>query len=174
MLRRSFRVGLWLGLLGGAAVAILRALQRRPEPVAPPWPPASPWPSTPTPEERVVEPAAPEIVEPEPALEPEPAAAPEPAKAARKAAKAAPRAAKVAKMAAATETPAPEPEPEPAPAPWVDPEGGICPASHPVKAKLASKLFHLPGMFAYARTNPDRCYLDEGAAEADGFSKAKR
>jgi hypothetical protein len=63
---------------------------------------------------------------------------------------------------------------EPAPS-WVVPEpGGACPASHPVKGKLKSKLYHLPGMFAYDRTNPDRCYADEAAAEADGLRRAKR
>jgi hypothetical protein len=43
-----------------------------------------------------------------------------------------------------------------------------------VKAKLSSRLFHLPGMFAYARTRPDRCYRDEAAAVADGLTRAKR
>jgi len=61
-----------------------------------------------------------------------------------------------------------------APAAWVDPVYGVCPASHPVKAKLSSNLFHLPGMLAYERTKPDRCYLDPAAAEADGLTKAKR
>ena len=57
---------------------------------------------------------------------------------------------------------------------WVEPVNGACPPSHPVKAKLASRLFHLPGMAAYARTRPDRCYLDADAAEGDGFTRAKR
>ena len=57
---------------------------------------------------------------------------------------------------------------------WVEPTGGVCPTSHPVKAKLASKIFHLPGMANYERTNPDRCYLDAGAAEADGLRPSKR
>ena len=57
---------------------------------------------------------------------------------------------------------------------WVQPSGSVCPETHPVKAKLASKLFHLPGMFAYARTRPDRCYQDEQAAVADGLTRAKR
>ena len=57
---------------------------------------------------------------------------------------------------------------------WVDPDGNVCPTSHPVKAKLSSKVFHLPGQLAYERTHPDRCYLDEAAAEADGLRKAKR
>lgn len=57
---------------------------------------------------------------------------------------------------------------------WVEPAGDLCPDSHPVKAKLASRIFHVPGAFAYPRTRPDRCYRDEAAAEADGFNKAKR
>jgi hypothetical protein len=63
--------------------------------------------------------------------------------------------------------------PEEAP-PWVDPAGGTCPASHPVKAKLSSKIFHLPGMANYERTHPDRCYLGAAQAEADGLRPAKR
>ena len=57
---------------------------------------------------------------------------------------------------------------------WVEPDGKACPPTHPVKAKLASRLYHLPGMLAYDRTIPDRCYVDPAAAEADGFSRAKR
>jgi hypothetical protein len=70
--------------------------------------------------------------------------------------------------------PAPPPQPTP-PQTWVEPASdGLCPPSHPVKAKLSSKIFHLPGMFAYERTKPDRCYAAEDAAVADGFRKAKR
>ncbi|MGH9282491.1 MAG: hypothetical protein ACRD0S_06090, partial [Acidimicrobiales bacterium] len=58
--------------------------------------------------------------------------------------------------------------------PWIEPTGTDCPPSHPVKAKLTSMLYHLPGMAAYKRTRPDRCYLDAEAAEADGFTRAKR
>ena len=57
---------------------------------------------------------------------------------------------------------------------WVEPSGDVCPTSHPVKAKLASKIFHVPGGLSYARTKPDRCYRDSGAAEADGLRPAKR
>ena len=67
--------------------------------------------------------------------------------------------------------------PEPVEAPpraWVEPVGGVCPETHPIKAKLSSKLFHLPGMFAYDRCNPDRCYGEEDGAVADGLTKAKR
>ncbi len=74
---------------------------------------------------------------------------------------------------------------EPAPGPvaavpagdvtWVEPApDGTCPEGYPVKAKLASGIFHAPGMLAYDRTTPDRCYPDEASAEADGLRKAKR
>lgn len=79
---------------------------------------------------------------------------------------------------------APEPEPvakAPAPKPkakakpaWIEPDGDHCPRSHPVKAKLASGIYHLVGMRDYGRTNPDRCYRDPEAAEADGLRQAKR
>jgi len=77
---------------------------------------------------------------------------------------------------------APEPAaPEPAApsgtgpdSPRVAPEGDHCPASHPVKAKLASGIFHSPGGQMYDRTVPDRCYRDAAAAEADGLRASKR
>lgn len=58
--------------------------------------------------------------------------------------------------------------------PWVDPENGECPPTHPVKAKLSSNIFHVPGGLAYDRTTPDRCYRDAATAEADGFRPSKR
>jgi hypothetical protein len=63
---------------------------------------------------------------------------------------------------------------EPPVDPWVEPVEGACPASHPVKAKLSSRIFHVPGGANYPRTQPDRCYLDAAAAEADGLRPAKR
>ncbi len=57
---------------------------------------------------------------------------------------------------------------------WVEPEDATCPASHPVKAKLTSGIFHEPGGANYARTVPDRCYRDPDAAAADGLRAAKR
>jgi len=58
---------------------------------------------------------------------------------------------------------------------WVVPDdSGAVLTSHPVKAKESSRLYHLPGMLAYDRTRPDRCYLTAEAAEADGFVRAKR
>ena len=70
---------------------------------------------------------------------------------------------------------APDPT-EPAPSAdsrWVDPEDGECPPTHPVKAKNSSKIFHVSGGGSYNRTNPDRCYLDATAAEADGYRRSK-
>jgi hypothetical protein len=57
---------------------------------------------------------------------------------------------------------------------WVEPNGDTCPASHPVKGKLSSKIFHVPGGLSYDRTKPDRCYRDPAAAEADGLRQAAR
>jgi hypothetical protein len=58
--------------------------------------------------------------------------------------------------------------------PWLEPaESGACPAHHPVKAKLASGIFHEPGGANYGRTRPDRCYLSAEAAEADGLRASK-
>ena len=77
-------------------------------------------------------------------------------------------------------SPSPAPPTEPWPRlpdpvhPWVEPTGAVCPTSHPVKAKLSSKIFHVPGSASYERTHPDRCYTDAGAAEADGLRPAKR
>jgi micrococcal nuclease len=79
-----------------------------------------------------------------------------------------------AKKAPATKKAPAKKAPAKAQATWVDPNGNICPKSHPVKAKLSSKIFQLPGMFAYDRTNPDRCYKTPEAAVADGFRAAKR
>jgi hypothetical protein len=59
-------------------------------------------------------------------------------------------------------------------APWVEPVDGACPDSHPVKGKVASGIYHVPGGLNYARTRPDRCYVDAAAAESDGLRAAKR
>jgi hypothetical protein len=75
-------------------------------------------------------------------------------------------------------------EPRPAEAPvtvaapeptWVKVNGdGDPPVSHPVKAKVASRVYRVPGMASYDQTKPDRCYPTAEAAEADGFTRAKR
>jgi hypothetical protein len=57
---------------------------------------------------------------------------------------------------------------------WVEPDAdGGCPSTHPIKAKLASGIYHSPGGLNYARTKPDRCYADEAAAAADGLRPSK-
>jgi hypothetical protein len=66
------------------------------------------------------------------------------------------------------------PFPESKPVPNAEPVDGACPDSHPVKAKASSGLYHLPGMVAYGRTNADSCFVDADAAEAAGFTRAKR
>lgn len=63
---------------------------------------------------------------------------------------------------------------DPTDATWVEPANGACPVSHPVKAKLASGIFHVPGGQMYDRTAPDRCYVDAASAEADGLRASKR
>ena len=130
--------------------------------------------------------AAPELVPPAPATPDQtPAADAGTAAPAKKApAKKAPAkktpARKAAKKAAAAKVPAGKAAAKKAPAKkagsaaWVNPEGGVCPTTHPVKAKLRSAIFHLPGMAAYARTSPDRCYRDEQAAIDDGLRRAAR
>jgi hypothetical protein len=72
--------------------------------------------------------------------------------------------------AAAPDTAAPV---EPEPSPWVDPDDGACPTTHPVKAKLTSGIFHVPGGANYERTKADRCYTTTDAAEADGLRASK-
>jgi hypothetical protein len=210
VIRRSFRIGLWLGLLGGIAVAVVKIVQARqpstepafdrsplPAPPTPAWPrleeretaaaqPAAARPVAPAarasaPTARPSAPPAPKPVPPVAARATEPESAPSgwadapvasiglPPEPAVK--KAEPRRVpvKAATKAAAKKAPVKKAAPT-----WVDPKGNICPKTHPVKAKLASKIFQMPGMFAYDRTNPDRCYKDPDAALKAGFRSAKR
>lgn len=143
MIRRSFRIGLLLGLLAGIAIALSKVAAGRPPETAPasnePWPPLQPDPAVPT--------AAAPVAAAAPVVDPAAPAPPVPKKA-------------PAKRQAASA--------------WVEPTDGACPTSHPVKGKLSSKIFHRPGMLNYDRTNADRCYRDDGAAEADGLRAAKR
>ena len=57
---------------------------------------------------------------------------------------------------------------------WVESEDGVCPTTHPVKAKLSSGIFHVPGGQNYERTHADRCYADPDAAAADGLRQSQR
>jgi hypothetical protein len=154
MIRRLFRFVIRLSLVIGAAAAAYRVVQaRRPSPELP--------------EDGAAWPPAPRPVPTEPKLAESPVAP-------------APKAAATPTTATSTTAKPPaSPANEKAPAKpgeaWVDPDAaGACPITHPVKAKLASSIFHLPGMAAYERTNADRCYRDEASAEADGLRKAKR
>jgi hypothetical protein len=57
---------------------------------------------------------------------------------------------------------------------WVAPDAdGSAPASHPIKAKESSGIFHVPGGRFYDRTKADRCYATAAAAEADGYRQSK-
>jgi hypothetical protein len=152
VLRRSFRFGLTLGVLLGLAFALVKVLggRRTSEPEPAPFP-ARAWPRL-EPDPDVV-PASRST-----SLEPDPEAPSGPAR--KRAAK--PASPKKATAKAATGSA------------WVEPSGDVCPTTHPVKAKLSSKIFHLPGMLNYDRTRPDRCYRDGGSAEADGLRPAKR
>jgi hypothetical protein len=77
--------------------------------------------------------------------------------------------------AASADVPPPAPAPNEPTAAFVEPgSDGACPLSHPVKAKLASGIYHVPGGGNYDRTKPDRCYSTVEAAEADGLRPAKR
>ena len=155
-------MGLLVGLLGGAVAAVLKAVQGRtastPAPVTP-----APW--TPIPD------APPVVVPPKPAAAPAPAPARAPA--ARPSVSIADLQEAPAKKAPAKKAAAPKAKPKKL-EPWVEPVDGECPPTHPVKGKMASKIYHLPGGFNYARTKPDRCYVDAAAAEADGLRPAKR
>jgi hypothetical protein len=197
MVRRSFRLGLRLGLLAGIAIAVAKALQSRRgqdtlSSAPSPWPPSTP--AKPHGDQVVDTTQVPKATAPtttSPAATPAPArdatpapakglTAPPPAPAQAPAAKKAPATKKASKATKAVEGQAQSEATSAAvsaggaTAAWVKPSGGVCPDTHPVKAKMTSKLFHLPGMFAYARTNPDRCYKDEDAAVEDGLTKAKR
>lgn len=58
--------------------------------------------------------------------------------------------------------------------PWIEASDGTCPATHPVKAKLTSGIYHVPGGANYERTRADRCYPTADAAATDGLRPAKR
>ena len=57
---------------------------------------------------------------------------------------------------------------------WLPPgDDGNPPASHPIKAKQSSGIFHVPGGRFYDRTRPDRCYATAADAVADGYRQSK-
>ena len=57
---------------------------------------------------------------------------------------------------------------------WIAPgPNGAVPDSHPVKVKVSSGIFHVPGGRFYERTSAERCYPNAEAAEADGYRPSK-
>lgn len=165
------RLGVKTGLLVAVLLAVMKLVQSRRNNPEDDWAPAGPesWP--PAQDPVAVEPPAPVVTRPTPPVKK--------ATAVQKVAPAKKRAA-VAKKAATTKRAPGVKKAAPAAPPttgritWVEPTGRICPPSHPVKAKLSSRIFHLPGMAAYNRTIPDRCYEDEASAVDDGFIRSKR
>jgi len=137
-------------MLAGLGVGILKAVKGRKAPD--PW--ADSWVST----------GAPGATRPSPA--PIAPAAPKPASAGR--------ATKQTRTGPARKSPTGKAEDPPGERLWVAANDGVCPQSHPIKAKLSSKIFHTPASRNYSRTKADRCYPDEASAQADGLRPAQR
>lgn len=200
MLRRTAKISVRLGVLVVIALIIKKLVDsQKPTgpaavvPVRPPTPKPDaripdPEPAAATVEEATaVEPEPEPEPESEPESEPEPEAAPEPEpeperplraeplKAKKAAKKATKKAAKKAAPAKRVAPPHVTPDtPVGAILSWVEPVGGVCPPSHPIKAKLGSRVFRRPGMASYENSKPDRCYASEGAARRGGFNEAQR
>ena len=131
-----------LGLLAGLGVGILKVVKGRKAPD--PW--ADSWVSSGSPAAATA-PAA-----EEPAARPAPTRSPKPTR-----------------TGPARKSPTGKAEDPPGERLWVAANDGVCPQSHPVKAKLSSKIFHTPESRNYSRTKADRCYPDESSAQADGL-----
>ena len=163
MLRRVLR----LGLLAGVGVGVLKVVKgrRAPDPWADSWvstgPPGATRPS-PAPVAAAPKPPAPSEAT---ASVPPPASPQPPAPS---------RAARPTRTGPARKSPTGKAEDPPGERLWVPANDGVCPQSHPVKAKLASKIFHTPGGRNYKTTKADRCYPDETSAQADGLRPAQR
>ena len=83
---------------------------------------------------------------------------------------------RVATTAGPAEWPPFEPRlvPSPGPVAWIEPgPRGVVPDSHPVKVKVTSGIFHVPGGRFYERTSADRLYPNAESAEADGYRPSK-
>ena len=167
LLRRLLR----LGLLAGIGVGVLKVVRGRKAPD--PW--ADSWVSTGPPGGTRPSPA-PVAAAPKPA----PAEAEKPDSGSSEgeksdSGKSAPsRAAKPTRTGPARKSPTGKAEDPPGERLWVQANDGVCPQSHPVKAKLSSKIFHTPGGRNYKTTKADRCYPDEDSAQADGLRPALR
>jgi hypothetical protein len=168
---KLLRRGALLGLLAGAAFAVYRALSSRSPDTAGVTFRTEPGTGLPRPVPRIDAPGAAEAATPStpatPATPATPSAtvAPAPAEA--------PESPERPLVDGAGATPIPEAVITGS-TPWVDPIDGECPVSHPVKAKLTSGIYHLPGGGNYDRTRAERCYVDADAAVADGLRAPKR
>lgn len=49
-----------------------------------------------------------------------------------------------------------------------------CPSWAPIKGNASSMIYHVPGGAYYDRTNPEKCFTTESAAQAAGYRKSKR
>ena len=197
MLRRILR----LGLLAGVGVGILKVVRGRkaPDPWADSWVSTGP-PGGTRPSPAPVAAAAPKPPAPagtaSAALATPPPASPHPPPPADKSdakankadgkagkskggksngGKSAPsRTAKPTRKGPARKSPTGRAEEPPGERLWVPANDGVCPPTHPVKAKLSSKIFHTPTGRNYKSTKADRCYPDEASAQADGLRPAQR
>jgi hypothetical protein len=155
LLRRVLR----LGLLAGVGVGVMKLVRGRkgPDPWADSWvstgPPGGTRPS-PAPVAAGSAPPVAGTTQPAPA---------DPGKSAPS------RAVKATRTGPARKSPTGKAEDPPGERLWVPANDGVCPQSHPVKAKLSSKIFHTPSSRNYSRTKADRCYPDETSAQADGL-----
>jgi hypothetical protein len=167
LLRRVLR----LGVLAGVGVGVLKVVRGRKAPD--PW--ADSWVSTGPPGGTRPSPAPVAAAAPKPPAPSETAAAslatPPPASPQPPAPS---RASKPTRTGPARKSPTGKAEDPPGERLWVPANDGVCPQSHPVKAKLSSKIFHTPGGRNYKSTKADRCYPDEASAQADGLRPALR
>ena len=160
LLRRVLR----LGLLAGVGVGVLKVVRGRKGPD--PW--ADSWVSTGPPGGTRPSPAP--VVAASKPVEVDKADAGKSSAAKAESAKSAPsRQAKPTRTGPARKSPTGKAEDPPGERLWVPANDGVCPQSHPVKAKLSSKIFHTPASRNYSRTKADRCYPDETSAQADGL-----
>ncbi len=166
LLRRVLR----LGLLAAVGVGVLKVVRGRkaPDPWADSWvstgPPGATRPSAAPVAAAAPKPPAPATTEASVAVPP-PASPQPPAPA---------RVPKTTRTGPARKSPTGKAEDPPGERLWVAASDGVCPQSHPIKAKLASKIFHTPGGRNYKSTKADRCYPDEASAQADGLRPALR
>jgi hypothetical protein len=164
LLRRVLR----LGLLAGVGVGIVKAVQGR----KPPDPWADSWVSTGAPgaTRPSAAPLAAAVSEAETSEAESADGDADAQEGDRAAGKASPgRAAKPTRKGPARKSPTGKAEDPPHERLWVAANDGVCPQSHPIKAKLSSKIFHTPASRNYSRTKADRCYPDEASAQADGL-----